>query len=76
MHVYGSIQENFQSTCRDLAFPLHHFPWTDSAHHAGFARDSALLLRPDGYVALALPTQDVDALGAFVNEFALQFRGA
>jgi len=74
MHVYGDIKEPLQSICRALHLPLHHFEWSDAAHHAGFAKDAALLIRPDGHVALALPSQNPEDLTTYIHDFALQFR--
>ena len=36
---------------------MHVFNWNDAADDAGLLRDAAYLVRPDGYVGLAMPAQ-------------------
>ena len=38
---------------------------------AGLKRDALYLIRPDGYVALADPGQDVEKLRAYLNKFKI-----
>ena len=33
---------------------VHEFPWSEAVRNTGFARDAAYLVRPDGYVGLAI----------------------
>jgi hypothetical protein len=58
LHVYGELDDDLESTCRDSGLDAHVFPWSDRVHAAGFERDAAYLVRPDGYVALAVPDQE------------------
>lgn len=53
-HVYGDADSEFVSAAAQFGVPLHRFPWSDTARHAGVSQDAAYLVRPDGYVALAL----------------------
>ena len=75
VHVYGHPGETFAATLADLGLPLHSFDWRDAAEAAGFKRDAAYLVRPDGFVALALPDQDAASLRDFVRRTALAFQG-
>jgi hypothetical protein len=53
VHVYGTVQPGLESWCAHRGIGLHRYDWCDACHAAGFARDAAYLVRPDGYVALA-----------------------
>jgi 2-polyprenyl-6-methoxyphenol hydroxylase-like FAD-dependent oxidoreductase len=53
LHVYGDASVALRKWCDDRALPLHAFPWRESMHRTGLARDATYLVRPDGYVALA-----------------------
>jgi 2-polyprenyl-6-methoxyphenol hydroxylase-like FAD-dependent oxidoreductase len=70
VHVYGTCSQKISDTCTRRRLPLHVFPWTDRARHAGLEQDALYLVRPDGYVALA----DADA-GAATLERYLDSRG-
>ena len=73
-HVYGTADDNLRATCSKLQLPLHIFAWTEAAEKAGFKRDIALLVRPDGYIALILPQTDItNRLMSFCEEFKLKF---
>jgi 2-polyprenyl-6-methoxyphenol hydroxylase-like FAD-dependent oxidoreductase len=53
VHVYGTVQPGLESWCARRGIGLHRYDWCDACQAAGFARDAAYLVRPDGYVALA-----------------------
>ena len=53
VHVYGSPQAELRAWCERRHLRLHVFDWQPVCEEAGFARDAAYLIRPDGYVALA-----------------------
>lgn len=56
IHVYGIPAPDLRRWCaRHPDFRLHVFPYTRAARAAGFADGATYLLRPDGYVSLALP---------------------
>ncbi len=73
VHVYGEIDEAFATACRELSVPIHAFPWSIAAETAGFKRDAAYLIRPDGYIALASAEQSVAELKTFVDRLSLRF---
>jgi len=59
VHIYGDAPDSARAACAALHLPLHVFAFDDAAERAGLARDAAYLVRPDGYVALALPAQRI-----------------
>jgi FAD binding domain len=68
VHVYGEPGEAFTWAAAALALPVHAFPFDGAAGEAGLARNAAYLVRPDGYVALAMDRPDGDALAAYLRE--------
>ena len=73
LHVYGDMKRDLMSAARQIALPTHSFIWSDQAHDAGFERDAAYLVRPDGYVAAALGDQSAPALTSFIDRFGIRF---
>ncbi|MCB1287259.1 MAG: FAD-dependent monooxygenase [Mycobacterium sp.] len=68
LHNYGRPANGVAEAADQLGLPVHRFPWSDAAHRAGVQRDASYLVRPDGYVALALgPTDSSDELTRFVE---------
>jgi hypothetical protein len=72
-HVYGDVRQELQLACGELNLPLHRFAWNKGADEAGFERDACYLVRPDGYVGLALPRQSEADLRAYVKRWKLSF---
>jgi len=64
LHVHGDATPALRAAAEHHRLALHVFPWTADAEAAGLHRDAAYLLRPDGHVALADPTQDPARLAA------------
>jgi hypothetical protein len=71
IHVCGTPTDALRalSTCWNL--PVYSFPCNNQAQAAGFIRDAAYLIRPDGHVALAQPDQDITALEKFLSEWIM-----
>lgn len=71
LHVYGTASPELAHACarRDLA--IHRFPWQPRMRRAGFARDAAYLVRPDGYVALADRRARAETLERYLDERGL-----
>jgi len=67
LHVYGAAPPDLAAFCRERGLPLHTFPWSAAAQHAGLRRDAAYLVRPDGYVALADPEASPRVLAAYLD---------
>ena len=75
VQIYGDADPAFAAAVESLGLPLQTFPWEPRAEKAGFAENSAVLIRPDGYVALALPNQEIQKLHTFVDRWSLRFPG-
>jgi 2-polyprenyl-6-methoxyphenol hydroxylase-like FAD-dependent oxidoreductase len=73
LHVYGEISQDLASAARDVGLATQVFAWDKRATDAGFSKGSAYLVRPDGYISIALPTQDVASLQRFIQRFGLRF---
>ena len=71
VHVYGEAQEPLRKALAGLGIALHVFAWSPAAAGAGLARDALYLVRPDGYIAMADPTQDPLPLQRYVKEWAV-----
>ena len=67
-HVYGEPRASATQACKELQLPLHIFPWTRDAERAGLMRSAFLLVRPDGYVALA----ESDGTGSGLRSYFAQ----
>ena len=76
VHVYGDDEKGFRVRLSELGLPLHVFAWSEAAEHAGLLREAAYLVRPDGYVALALATRDAAAIEAYARKRGLRFAAA
>lgn len=74
LHVYGSANTALRTTADDMGLRIVDFAWSEAADAAGLKRDAAYLVRPDGYIALALPDQDASELSAYTAKFGLKFR--
>jgi 2-polyprenyl-6-methoxyphenol hydroxylase-like FAD-dependent oxidoreductase len=71
VHVYGTVFAALRETAARHRLPIHEFPWGASVEAAGLEKDAAYLIRPDGYVALALPEQETDVLETYLSRWKL-----
>jgi 2-polyprenyl-6-methoxyphenol hydroxylase-like FAD-dependent oxidoreductase len=69
MHIYGDAPGAVQAWCDQQHVPLHVFPFTPAAQHAGLAKDAPYLVRPDGYVGLAAPQFAADVFDAYAAQW-------
>ena len=76
LHVYGEMKEDLEAACRERGLATHTFPWNHQSRDVGFKRDAAYLVRPDGYIAAALPEQSAAVLATFLDRFGIQFANA
>jgi hypothetical protein len=76
VHVYGEPSAAIAQACRARGLALHAFPWRDAMHAAGFARNAAYLVRPDGYVGFADAAANAENLQRYLDEWQLQGRTA
>jgi 2-polyprenyl-6-methoxyphenol hydroxylase-like FAD-dependent oxidoreductase len=65
VHVYGAVQGALAAWCEARGLPLHAFAWTEPMQPAGLRRDAVYLVRPDTYLGLVAPAQDVGALDRY-----------
>lgn len=74
LHVYGAVSEDLALEAAAIHLPVHAFSWGEDGASAGFKRDAAYLVRPDGYVGLAVTRQAPERLRAYASRLGLQFR--
>ncbi len=67
IHVYGAPTDALRTLATRWNLPIHAFPWDKQAQSAGFTRNAAYLVRPDGHIALAQPDQDAADLERFLS---------
>ncbi len=72
VHVYGEAPADLWDACVERRIVLHAFPWRDGMREAGFMRDAAYLVRPEGYVALADPHAAPANLNRYLDERGLR----
>jgi 2-polyprenyl-6-methoxyphenol hydroxylase-like FAD-dependent oxidoreductase len=68
IHVYGDPAPGLQALADGRKLPLHIFPWTPGIRGAGFKRNAAYLIRPDGYIGVADPDGNASTIDAYLNE--------
>jgi hypothetical protein len=73
VHVYGGPKRELAAACASRGLALHVVPWSADAERAGFSRDAAYLVRPDGYVALADPECSRARLERYLDARGLRF---
>jgi len=74
VHVYGAAPPALAELCSAHRLGLETFSWRDSLGAAGFARDAAYLIRPDGYVGCAAPGDDSASLERYLNTWVMRPR--
>jgi len=62
VHIYGAADPALVAAAREHGIKVFEFAYPTDDSDAGLARNAAYLVRPDGHVGLAMPTQDADAL--------------
>lgn len=71
VHVYGAAETALRSFCATHGLALHEFPWREACASAGLIQHALYLLRPDGYVSLALARQDTALLRAHLTRVGI-----
>jgi hypothetical protein len=56
VHVYGVVKDEMTEWCQSMGIPVQVFPWNQKYQEVGLAKDTAYLLRPDTYIAVAEPS--------------------
>jgi 2-polyprenyl-6-methoxyphenol hydroxylase-like FAD-dependent oxidoreductase len=72
VHVYGEANEAMSSAMARRGIALHAFPWSPAAEAAGFKRDAAYLVRPDGHIAMAEPDGEAAAVERYLDEWRIE----
>ncbi len=68
LHVYGEAAADPRAWSAKQGVETHVFPFTEETAKAGLRRDAVYLVRPDGYVSLAMPEFDGAAVTAMLDE--------
>lgn len=68
VHAYGRANDDMAAVCAELGLPLQRYAWSRAIADTGLADGAVLLLRPDGYIALALARADAAALRRWWRE--------
>lgn len=63
IHIYGKANSQFSREVKALQIPVHEITWNKE-----FLRDAVYLIRPDGYVGLALETQNVEIIKGYLKK--------
>jgi len=74
VHVYGVASQTIQTICRERGITLLEFAWNVRTRRAGLEHDAVYLVRPDGYVAMAMPKSMSAALGTYLRDWKLEPR--
>lgn len=74
VHVYGETSNGVRAVADHRCIPIAQFGYDAGARDAKFPRDSALLVRPDGYVACV--ANDPDSLAAYLDRWHIAPRMA
>ncbi|MGV2623122.1 UNVERIFIED_CONTAM: FAD-dependent monooxygenase [Halobacillus marinus] len=73
IHIYGEAEPALSAFAEKHALPIHAFPWQAGMEKKGWKQDALYLIRPDGYVALALPEQEVAAFNSYLKKHNILF---
>jgi 2-polyprenyl-6-methoxyphenol hydroxylase-like FAD-dependent oxidoreductase len=73
LHVYGAASRELAGWCSAQGLPLHVIPWSQTAARAGLARNACYLVRPDGHVALADPSQNPVHVQRYLDALGVRF---
>jgi hypothetical protein len=73
IHIYGEASEALTEQAEALGLCITTFPYSPDVKAAGFARNGAYLIRPDGYIGLVIPKQSPASLTDYVQIWGLKF---
>jgi 2-polyprenyl-6-methoxyphenol hydroxylase-like FAD-dependent oxidoreductase len=76
VHVFGIPSAEFARACEARNLPLHTFVWQAAAMQAGFTRDAAYLVRPDGYIALISASDARGEVESYLDRHGIIARGS
>jgi FAD binding domain len=75
VHVYGEATDDLRRLCAVRNLKLQIFPWQAGMHHSGLRRNTAYLVRPDGYVAMAEADGKGGAIAPYLHARQIATRG-
>lgn len=73
LHCYGQPSAAIRTCCQERGIPLLTFPADEAARKAGLKKDALYLIRPDGYVALAIPDGGIAPLTVYLERWRIGF---
>lgn len=73
LHTYGEPMAELTNAAERMGLSQHRFAWSEQAGEAGLERDAAYLVRPDGYVGLAMARPKPSELEGYVSQHGLRF---
>ncbi|EJR53977.1 hypothetical protein IIM_02234 [Bacillus cereus VD107] len=73
LHVYGDVTPDLSNFAKENNLLLHTFPYSQGVQKAGIKFGSAFLIRPDGYIALADETQNINSMEEYLRKNKLKF---
>ena len=71
LHVAGEPSIELRRLAKARGIALHSFPFDAGASRAGFERDAAYLIRPDGHVAVAASGADSSQIADFLEDWKI-----
>lgn len=74
LHVYGDVAPGLRRLADERGLELHAWDWTAAAAGAGLGRGATYLVRPDGYVAVAAPRQDLRRVTRLLDRYQIRPR--
>ena len=75
LHVYGDAAPEVKALSLEKKLPLHIFPWCAEMKRSGLRRDALYLVRPDGYVAVAVERDCAETVRSLCPGRTRIFRG-
>jgi 2-polyprenyl-6-methoxyphenol hydroxylase-like FAD-dependent oxidoreductase len=71
LHLYGETTPSLRKFAEKNALALHEVKWTPDVGRSGIQKNSVFLVRPDGYIAVAVTPQEVGKMQAFLDEYRI-----
>jgi hypothetical protein len=70
IHIYGHAAGDIRALSDRRKIPLHVFAWRPAMEGSGLLRGAVYLVRPDGYVAMAIASLDssADAIDGYLDQ--------
>jgi 2-polyprenyl-6-methoxyphenol hydroxylase-like FAD-dependent oxidoreductase len=71
VHCYGTPPPDVKALCTARSILLSVFPFDEIARKAGVLKDALYVVRPDAYIALALPNADATKLKSYLEKWLI-----